>query len=134
MDNELMHLRILLPCTVFSERRDVRRIVIETPGGSCGLLPHRLDCVAALCPGILTYETAEGETVYVAVNEGVMVKTGLAVMVSVRYAIGGTDLGHLRQAVEQDFRRLDEHGQHIRTAMARLESSFMRRLAEFRHE
>ena len=33
------------------------RIVSETHEGAFGLLPHRLDCVAALTPGILVYET-----------------------------------------------------------------------------
>ena len=42
--------------------------------GSFGLLPHRLDCVAALVPGILTYETKEDGTVYLAVDQGVLVK------------------------------------------------------------
>ena len=74
------------------------RIVAETREGSFGLLPHRLDCVAALAPGILIYETeAEGE-MYVAVDEGVLVKTGRDVLVSVRRAMGGTDLGQLRQS------------------------------------
>ena len=67
------------------------RIVVETHEGSFGLLPYRLDCVAALVPGILVYETeAEGE-VYLAVDEGLLVKTGLEVLVSVRNAIGGID-------------------------------------------
>ena len=58
--------------------------------------------------GILTYETeAEGE-VFVAVDEGVLVKTGPDVLVSVRRAMGGTDLGQLREAVEQEFLTLDE--------------------------
>ena len=71
-----MNLKILLPFQVFAEKTGVSRIVAETREGSFGLLPHRLDCVAALAPGILTYETdAEGE-VYVAVDEGVLVKTG----------------------------------------------------------
>ena len=62
----------------------VSRIVVETPEGSFGLLPRRLDCVAALTPGILIYETeAEGES-YVAVDEGVLVKSGPDVRVSVR--------------------------------------------------
>jgi len=43
--------------------------------------------VAALAPGILIYETeVEGE-VYVAVDEGVLVKTGPDVLVSVRRAL-----------------------------------------------
>jgi F-type H+-transporting ATPase subunit epsilon len=130
----LMNLKVLLPFQIFAEKTGVARIVAETHAGSFGLLPHRLDCVAALAPGILTYETdAEGE-VYVAVDEGVLVKTGPDVRVSVRRALGGTDLGQLRDAVEREFLTLDEHEQSVRSVMAKMESGFIRRLAEFHHD
>jgi len=129
-----MTLKILLPFRVFAEKTDVSRIVAETGGGSFGLLPHRLDCVAALEPGILTYETeAEGE-VFVAIDEGVLVKTGLDVLVSARRALGGTNLGELREAVTKEFLTLDEHEQNVRTVMAKLESGFVRRFATLNHE
>ena len=81
----------------------MKRIVAQTLQGSFGLLPHRLDCAAALAPGILTYETeAEGE-VYLAVDQGVLVKAGMDVLVSVRNAIGGTDLDQLHEAVKREF-------------------------------
>ena len=51
-----MNLRILLPFGVFTQKADVLRVVADTTDGSYGLLPNRLDCVAALLPGILTYE------------------------------------------------------------------------------
>ncbi len=89
----LMNLKVLLPFRIFAERTGIARIVAETREGSFGLLPHRLDCVAALAPGILIYELEAEDEVYVAVDEGVLVKTGLDVLVSVRNAIGGTDLG-----------------------------------------
>ena len=57
MEKTLMNLKILLPFQVFDEIKNVRSIVIETSEGSYGLLPQRLDCVAALVPGIFTYET-----------------------------------------------------------------------------
>lgn len=129
-----MNLEILLPFRIFAEKTSVSRIVAETRSGSFGLLPHRLDCVAALVPGILIYENeAEGE-VCVAVDEGVLVKTGLDVFVSVRNAIGGTDLGALRASVAQEFLNLDEQEQRVRSVMAKMESGFIRRLAEFHHE
>jgi F-type H+-transporting ATPase subunit epsilon len=129
-----MNLKVLLPFQIFVEKVGVARIVAETRQGSFGLLPHRLDCVAALTPGILTYETdAEGE-VYVAVDEGVLVKTGPDVRVSVRRALGGTDLGQLRDVVEREFLTLDEHEQSVRSVMAKMESGFIRRLAEFHHD
>jgi len=129
-----MSLKILLPFQVFAEQTGVARIVAETREGSFGLLPYRLDCVAALVPGILIYQTESGGEVLVAVDEGVLVKTGADVLVSVRRAIGGTDLGQLHAAVEKDFLTLDENEQSVRTAVARLESGFLRRFATLQHE
>ena len=129
-----MHLKVLLPFQVFADRIDVSRIVAETREGSFGLLPHRLDCVAALVPGILIYQTESDGEVLVAVDEGVLVKTGPDVLVSVRRAIGGTDLGQLRDAVEREFLTLDEHEQSVHLVVARLETGFLRRFATFQHE
>jgi F-type H+-transporting ATPase subunit epsilon len=129
MENSEMQLKILLPFMVFEEKQGVKRIVAETPQGSFGLLPNRLDCVAALAPGILTYETeAEGE-VFIAIDEGVLVKAGREVLVSVRNAIGGADLGELKKAVELDFVNKGEEEQELRSTLAKLESNFVRRFA-----
>lgn len=130
----LMHLKILLPFEIFAEKTGVSRIVAETREGAFGLLPRRLDCVAALTPGILIYETDAGGEAYVAVDEGVLVKTGQDVLVSVRRALGGTDLGRLRAAVEQEFLTLDEHEQSVRSVLAKMESDFIRRMAAFHNE
>jgi F-type H+-transporting ATPase subunit epsilon len=129
-----MHLKILLPFQIFAEGTGVSRIVAETREGSFGLLPHRLDCVAALAPGILIYENEAAGEAYVAIDEGVLVKAGLDVLVSVRNAIGGTDLGQLREAVEREFLHLDEQEQSVRSVLAKMESGFIRRLAELHHE
>ncbi len=129
-----MNLKILLPFMVFTEKRDVLRIVAVTSEGSFGLLPHRLDCVASLSAGILVFETEEDGEVYLAVDEGVMVKTGSEVLVSVRNAIGGMTLNKLRAAVEEEFLTLDEQEKKVRSVLAKMESGFIRRLAEFHHE
>ena len=129
-----MNLKVLLPFQVFADKTGVSRIVAETREGSFGLLPHRLDCVAALAPGILIYQTESDGEVLVAVDEGVLVKTGPDVLVSVRRAIGGMDLGQLRDAVEKEFLTLDEHEQSVRQVVAKLETGFLRRFATFQHE
>jgi F-type H+-transporting ATPase subunit epsilon len=126
-----MKLKILLPFQIYAEIDGVKHIVAETPQGSFGMLPHRLDCVAVLEPGILTYGTETEGEVYVAVDEGILVKTGANVLVSVRNAIGGRDLGELRVAVEREFVNLDEGEKQVRSVLARLESGFVRRFAEF---
>ena len=129
-----MNLKVLLPFQIFADKTGVSRIVAETREGSFGLLPHRLDCVAALVPGILIYQTESDGEVLVAVDEGVLVKTGPDVLVSARRAIGGTDLGQLRDAVEREFLTLDEHEQSVRQVVAKLETGFLRRFATFQHE
>lgn len=98
-----------------------------------GLLPHRRDCVAALTPGILLWQTGAAGEVYTAVDEGVLVKTGDDVLVSVRNAVGGTDLGKLHEAVERDFVNLNESEQNVRHALTKLETGLVRRMAEFHH-
>src|SRR5580658_8932200 len=129
-----MNLKVLLPFQVFAEKTGVARIVAETREGSFGLLPHRLDCVAALTPGILIYQTESGGEIFLAVDEGVLVKTGPDVLVSVRRAIGGTDLAQLRAAVEKEFLTLDENEKSVRSVMAKLETGFLRRFAVFQHD
>jgi len=129
-----MNIKILLPYKIFAEKSGVVRIVAETRSGSFGLLPHRLDCAASLVPGILAFETEADGEVCIAVDEGVLVKAGADVLVSVRNAIGGTDLGKLHAAVEQEFMNLDEQEKSVRSVLAKLESGFIRRFAGFHHE
>lgn len=129
-----MNLKVLLPFGIFAAKSDVMRIVAETREGSFGLLPHRLDCVASLAPGILVYETQSEGEVFVAIDEGVLVKTGSDVLVSVRRAIGGTNLAQLRDEVEQEFMALDDRERSVRSVLAKLETGFLRRFTTFQHE
>ena len=129
-----MRLKILLPFQVFAEQESVVRIVAETYQGSFGILPRRLDCAAALAPGILIYETVSDGEIYLAVDQGVLVKTGTEVFVSVRNAIGGAELGQLRAAVEREFLEFDEREKNVRSVMAKLESGFVRRYMEYQRE
>lgn len=127
----LMHLKVLLPFGIFADKTGVSRFVAQTSAGSFGFLPHRLDCVAPLVPGILIYQTEGESEVYVAVDEGILVKTGMEVVVSVRNAMSGSDLSLLRAAVENEFLKLTTREANVRSVMDKMESGFMRRLAEY---
>jgi F-type H+-transporting ATPase subunit epsilon len=133
MNPDRMNLKILLPYQVLVEVADVRRIVVETTEGSLGLLPHRLDCVAILTPGILSYQGEGDKDTYVAVDAGVLVKCGLDVSVSVRDAVAGSSLEQLRTEVENKFLHLDEQERQMRTALAKIERGFVRRFREVQH-
>lgn len=128
-----MSLKILLPFKIFMETKNVRSITIETSEGSYGMLPQRLDCVAALVPGIFSYEIESGSPKYLAIDEGVMIKAGAQVLVSVRNAIGGADLGKLADMVKKDFSTKDENKVQALSVMAKLEGGFVYSFDKFRN-
>ena len=122
-----MHLKILLPYGVFADKTDVLRIVAETSDGSFGLFPHRLDCVAALVPGDFHIRSERR-------------RHGLCRGRSRRVGKGGRSCACLRaschwrngfsklqDAVKHEFLNLDEQERNVRTAVAKMESSFVGR-------
>jgi len=128
-----MQLKILLPFKVFADEQNISRIVAKTAQGFVGFLPNRLDCAVALAPGILTYEHDGGGEVFIAVDEGVFVKSGTNVLISVRNAIGGSDLKTLHKAVIDTFMKDNEEEQEMRFALSKLESGFIHRYVELQH-
>ncbi|WP_067217987.1 F0F1 ATP synthase subunit epsilon [Marinomonas gallaica] len=134
MPQAYMTLKVLLPHKVFSEEQNVLRIVATTPQGAFGILPNRLDCVASLSAGILVVEVEGEEEAYIAVDVGVLVKTGADVRISVRNAMNGMGLEDLRHALEDEFIQLDEQEQRMRSALTKMESGFVQRLVAFKQD
>lgn len=125
-----MRLRILLPTEIFMDET-VNKVTAEAQNGYFSLLPKHLDFTAVLVPGIFSYELPDnGRTVYLAVDEGVLVKYGEDVLVSTRNAVRGDDLGKLEQTIEKQFNVLDEREKIMRSAMAKIEAGFVRRFLE----
>ncbi len=133
MKHQNMHLKILQPFGIFLDRRDVKRIIVETYNGAYGLLPNRLDGVAAMEPGIFTYESEEEGLVYLAVDQGILIKKDEEVLVSVRNIIGSRPLGQLHQAVKEEFLKLDDEEKDVRSVLAKLEIGFMRQFQKLQH-
>jgi F-type H+-transporting ATPase subunit epsilon len=125
-----MTLNILLPERVVL-RETVDAVVAEGANGSFGLLPRHIDIVAPLVPGILAYRQGEEEA-FVAVDEGVLVKCGDEVLVSVRDAVVGPDLESLEETVRTQFEERREEEKTMHSALAKLEAEVVRRFTELR--
>lgn len=121
-----MKLKVVLPTGILVEQ-EVAKVTAEAENGSFCLLPHHIDFVAALVPGLLSFENERGEEEFLAIDEGVLVKCGTEVMVSTRNAVRGVALGQLKQAVEQQFRVLDERENQARSILAKLEADLVSR-------
>lgn len=124
-----MRLKVLLPTEILIDR-EVTKVTAEAENGSFCLLPRHIDFVAALVPGILLFESAGGKEEYLAVDEGILVKAGQEVLISTRNAVQASQLGILRQTVEERFLVLDDREKMARSAAAKLEADLVRRFME----
>lgn len=129
-----MNVKIVLPYKVFASLQHINSLSVKTSNGSMGILPHRLDCVTALVPGILKYQTEGNDEDYMAIDEGVLIKTGSEVTISVRNAVGGADLGKLKEAVEKEFKELEEKEKSVRSTLLKMESGFIRAFEKFHRD
>ena len=126
MSERRLQLQVLLPTEILVDE-PATKVIAEAANGAFCLLPRHIDFVAALVPGILLYETAQGEERLLANDTGILVKAGDRVRVSVLNAVRGTRLDELRETVEAHFKSLDEHERLTRSALARLEAGTLRR-------
>jgi F-type H+-transporting ATPase subunit epsilon len=131
MKQTWMNLKILLPTEVLLETK-ASKIVAEAGDGFFGLLPRHVDFVSALVPGIFTYWDKEDNEVFMAIDRGLLVKFGQEVLVSTRNAVIGSDLDELETLIQETFFEVDERDRTARSAVARMEADFIRRLVELK--
>lgn len=124
-----MILSIFQSSEVFFEK-PVSKIVAEGPQGSFCILPRHIDLATALVTGILMYHTDSGQEAFAALKGGILVKQGENIFIATQMVIEG-ELGELRQAVEKMLTEVDERERKARSATARLEADFIRRMVEF---
>lgn len=126
-----MQLKVLVPTALVVDEA-VRKVVAEAENGSFCLLPRHVDWVTALVPGLLSFTRIDGVEEFLAIDEGVLVKQGPIVRVSVINAVRGGALDELHRLVTDQFQRRDERERRARSALARLEADFVRRFIELR--
>jgi len=124
-----MRLKVLLPTRVLMDEK-VQKVTAEAPNGQFCLKPRHVDFASVLVPGLLSWETEDGQERFAAVDRGTLVKCGDQVSVSAAGAVRGPDLGSLKAAVQEQFQREDEREKTVRTAMAKIEAGFVRRFVE----
>jgi len=127
-----MNLKVLLPTGVLLDEQ-VRKVTVEAGDGELTLLPRHVDITTTVVPGVLAFETAGGREEFAAVAEGVLVKVGDDLLVSTRRGTRGTELGALRQTIQDEFRQKDEQEEEARTALAKIEATFVHRFLELEH-
>ena len=122
-----MRLTVWLPTEILMQE-EVTRIKAEAPNGWFGLLPRHIDFVTALVPGVLAFTRAGGTEEYLATDQGILVKCGPEVSVSIRAGVRGTNLEQLKREVEARFLAEEEREKKTFASEVKLEADLVRGL------
>ena len=126
-----MSLTLRLPIQVLFDG-EIAKLVARDEAGSFGILPNHVDFATALVPSVVTATETGGAERFFGVDEGVLVKRGARVEISVRRAVAGADLDRLRATVRERFVEMDEQERQARASLSRLEADLVRRFAELK--
>jgi len=127
-----MRLKVLIPTKILVDDK-VHSITARGMEGSFCIKPAHIDYISILVPGLLYYQCVNQDKFsYLAVDQGICIKKGVDVFVSVRNAVISTDIGRLHELVKTRFTTLDQQERKVRTAMAKLESDFIHRFMELK--
>ncbi|MBB5214959.1 F0F1 ATP synthase subunit epsilon [Parapusillimonas granuli] len=129
--DHVMRLRVLTPAQAVVDV-SARKLVAEGTHGFFAVLPRHIDAVVALPASLLSYVTADGSEHFIGTDEGILVKQGAEVCISVLDAFESDDLDALRERLAQHLSNLEDHERTARSAIARLEAGAIRHVMEIR--
>ena len=112
----------------------INKVTFETATGYYTLLPHHVDFVASLTAGITAYVPENETEKYAACHQGIVVKKGDVVTISVQGAVLGPTLSELQDLIKKEFKQNEEKRKELNTAMARLELGIMRGFRQLKGE
>ncbi|MFW6286484.1 MAG: F0F1 ATP synthase subunit epsilon [Candidatus Sumerlaeota bacterium] len=127
-----MHLRVTLPFHVEVDE-PVLKVSAEGDAGGFCLKPKHVDYCASLQPGLLWFVNTDGEEIFLAIDRGLLVKTGENVQVATGQTVRCEKLEDVEDAVANYIREKDEREQQAEMALEKMQADFVRRFAELEH-
>lgn len=124
-----MNLKVTKPTKIVLDK-EVIKIKARAHNGAFEFLPRHIDFLSSLPPGIVEYQTPEGNVGYVAVNEALLVKVGPTVMISTSDAADGAQLGRLREKIQENYLKVSDSERKAKTAVYNIESEIMKKFIE----
>lgn len=125
----MMQLKVLEPERMIVDIQ-ADKVIAEGQNGSFCIEPRHVDFVSVLKTGILLYTLGDQEY-YIAVDEGILVKCGRQVLVSVLNAIKGDTLEELEQRILKEFKKTEAMNQASKIALKSMEADLLLRFMEF---
>lgn len=124
-----MRLRVLLPERILLDE-EVVKVNAESRARVFCLLPRRIDKVAVLAAGLVSFTDSGNEETFLAVDGGTPVKSGEVVTISTPSAICKRPLGALQQAVANELRQRNDHERRAPVALGKIQADLVGQLVE----
>ena len=126
-----MRLQTLTPSGIVVDEK-ISRIRFDALDGSFTFLPKHADFATIIVPGLVSFEIAEGkkagQEIYMACDNGMLVKANKTVLLSVRRAVISENLAELSRTISEEFKKDEENRKAVNVAMARLEVGLTRQV------
>lgn len=129
---DILQLRVMEPKKILVKTA-VTKVIAEALNGSFCIKPNHIDFVSALKPGILEYYTDEGDQ-FIALDEGILVKCGQDVLVSVLNGVPGTNLSELEETVREQFHKTEAMNKATDIALKGMEADLLMHFVELDKE
>ncbi len=127
----MMTLTVYLPFQILIQQ-PIRKITFESVDGFHTILPKHIDYATALKTGIVRYQDENGQTSYLACDEGILIKKGANISLSTRLGIKNNNLKELENVIKIDFKKMEETRKESNKTMAQLELTLARGLLQLK--
>jgi F-type H+-transporting ATPase subunit epsilon len=125
----ILNLRIYTPQKLFLEEKIVKMHIFEKENNYT-ILPRHIDYLTSFNRSTADFEKLDGEKVYLWLNQGILVKCGREIQISVFSAInGGNSRPNLKKEIENSqkhFKNLVESSKKFKTTLRNIESKITR--------
>lgn len=125
----MMTLTVYLPFQILIQQ-PIQKITFESIDGFHTILPKHIDYATALKTGIVRYQDKNGQTGYLACDEGILIKKGKNISLSTRLGIKNNNLKELENVIKTDFKKMEETRKESNKTMAQLELTLARGLLQ----
>lgn len=127
----MMTLTVYLPFQILIQQ-PIQKITFESVDGFHTILPKHIDYATALKTGIVRYQDENGQTSYLACDEGILIKKGANISLSTRLGIKNNNLKELENVIKIDFKKMEETRKESNKTMAQLELTLARGLLQLK--
>lgn len=131
---DILNLKIYTPDKLVLNET-ILKLSVDGKEGNFSIMPKHIDYISSFSDGIISYTDTNNAVNFLAVNQGVLVKTGRNIEISTFHVALGTDLKDLKNKVKElalKSEEIVETDKKINISLKKMEYTMLQRIMKFR--